>query len=556
MSAPPTDPRRRGRLLPRAALAALLAAAAACSEEPADGAAAPADRPRQEAGNPDALVRPPAAPPPEPARIAFTPPTVALEVVDGAAPTAPQLVSAANVGRSPAEVASVQRVGPDVLVLETDCQRTLQPGAACRLRISLSPAAAGAAVRAGVVLGTADGQSFSLPVDVSVRTPARPAAPAPAPAAPAVDAEALARAERERRLAAARSARVQAAAPAAVAFGEPVQALGDGGELVARPRSEAVGTAYPDTPRYEASAPVDVSRAILASQPIRLQLWTPIDTERCGEVRAKVWGDVYGGDGRTVVLPAWSDFIGDCQSLVREGETRVPVRWRRIIRSTDNAQFLIDEQASDRMGRTGLVGDLNRRIPERLFATFLTTLVDATVAGVGAVLDDSRTTTVVGDSGRPVVIEDTTRRGRLAADTARAISQGLGSSLREVIDDYYAITPAITVAAGEIVVVVPSTDLWLADPGTGAAAGRVLPLAVDVLGGASLRAAPPPSAAPPAGRPGPAAQPAPAPRQTFPQPGPAAIPSAEPRRPAGQGDATAPALPPGGVPPSLLPAPR
>lgn len=129
------------------------------------------------------------------------------------------------------------------------------------------------------------------------------------------------------------------------------------------------------------SFPVDMSRVITPDKPLTAVLTYNIDTRATVTAVAMVDRDVYGGNGRTVVIPRGSKLIGD----VGGGSVdRVGVAWKQIIRP-DGVRFLFEGASGDASGRGGLPGRINNRYLQRygfsLLPTFTAAALTAALGG-------------------------------------------------------------------------------------------------------------------------------------------------------------------------------
>ena len=91
---------------------------------------------------------------------------------------------------------------------------------------------------------------------------------------------------------------------------------------------------------------------------IPIALETPIDTARPGLVRAIASRDTLGFDGRRILIPRGSRFVGEYQSEVRSGQNRVFVTWTRVIRP-DGVTIRLSSPAADQLGGSGIPGTVN-----------------------------------------------------------------------------------------------------------------------------------------------------------------------------------------------------
>ncbi|MEZ5784605.1 MAG: type IV secretion system protein VirB10 [Rhizobiaceae bacterium] len=174
-------------------------------------------------------------------------------------------------------------------------------------------------------------------------------------------------------------------------------------------------------------------------------LETAIVSDLPGQVRAIVSQDVYSFDGRRILIPTGTRLIGEYQSEITRGQTRIFVVWTRMLRD-DGVSVRLNSIGADSLGRAGLTGRVDKKFRERFGAAVLLSVV-----GAGAsYLTGYGSQTASGDS------DDAQRAEELARETlARTFSdmanQALGDSLR--------IPPTISVSQGERIFVFVRQDL-------------------------------------------------------------------------------------------------
>ena len=180
-----------------------------------------------------------------------------------------------------------------------------------------------------------------------------------------------------------------------------------------------------------------------------------------GRVVAVVERHVYGADNRYILIPAGSRVTGRYSAGGAAGQDqRIEVQWDRLIRP-DGVAIVVDSPSADVMGRLGIVGDLDRRIFERLQFELLVSLIEAAGTFVAAP-ENQIATRVVGspDSQTEEVIEQTPE--------SRAVDQirsDLEESLDEIIQERRgSIRPVLTVPAGTRFLILPQTDLVFSKP--------------------------------------------------------------------------------------------
>lgn len=174
-------------------------------------------------------------------------------------------------------------------------------------------------------------------------------------------------------------------------------------------------------------------------------LETAIVSDLPGQVRAIVSQDVYSFDGRRVLIPTGTRLIGEYQSEITRGQTRIFVVWTRMLRD-DGVSVRLNSIGADSLGRAGLTGRVDKKFRERFGAAILLSVV-----GAGAsYLTGYGSQTASGDSDDAQNAEELARE-TLAQTFSDMANQALGDSLR--------IPPTISVSQGERIFVFVRQDL-------------------------------------------------------------------------------------------------
>ncbi|SMH26565.1 type IV secretion system protein VirB10 [Mesorhizobium australicum] len=174
-------------------------------------------------------------------------------------------------------------------------------------------------------------------------------------------------------------------------------------------------------------------------------LETAIVSDLPGQVRAIVSQDVYSFDGRRILIPTGTRLIGEYQSEITRGQTRIFVVWTRMLRD-DGVSVRLNSIGADSLGRAGLTGRVDKKFRERFGAAILLSIV-----GAGAsYLTGYGSEAAAGDSDDAQNAEELARE-TLAQTFADMANQALGDSLR--------IPPTISVSQGERIFVFVRQDL-------------------------------------------------------------------------------------------------
>lgn len=174
-------------------------------------------------------------------------------------------------------------------------------------------------------------------------------------------------------------------------------------------------------------------------------LETAIVSDLPGQVRAIVSQDVYSFDGRRILIPTGTLLIGEYQSEITRGQTRIFVVWTRMLRD-DGVSVRLNSIGADSLGRAGLTGRVDKKFRERFGAAILLSIV-----GAGAsYLTGYGSEAAAGDSDDAQNAEELARE-TLAQTFSDMANQALGDSLR--------IPPTISVSQGERIFVFVRQDL-------------------------------------------------------------------------------------------------
>jgi type IV secretion system protein VirB10 len=102
---------------------------------------------------------------------------------------------------------------------------------------------------------------------------------------------------------------------------------------------------------------------------------TALDSDLPGFARAIVSRDVLSFDGSQVLIPAGSRVIGEYNSAVAQGASRIFIVWNRLIRP-DGVTVSLGSPAVDELGRGGLGGSVNRHLLQRYAGAILLSVLD------------------------------------------------------------------------------------------------------------------------------------------------------------------------------------
>ncbi len=110
---------------------------------------------------------------------------------------------------------------------------------------------------------------------------------------------------------------------------------------------------------------------------------TAISSVIAGQVRCTVPLDVYGEDGKVVLLDRMTEIVGEYRSNLRSAQTRLGILW---VRAKTPQGVIIDlaSPASDNLGRGGVDGQIDTHFWERFGAAIMLSVLDDALAAAVA----------------------------------------------------------------------------------------------------------------------------------------------------------------------------
>jgi type IV secretion system protein VirB10 len=109
-------------------------------------------------------------------------------------------------------------------------------------------------------------------------------------------------------------------------------------------------------------------------------LETAIDSTLPGLATCLLATDVYGADGKVVLLERGTRLVGETRADVRPGQARVAVLWNEA-RSPAGVVLALASPGTDALGRAGTPGAVDRHFAERFGAAVLLSVLDSAAQG-------------------------------------------------------------------------------------------------------------------------------------------------------------------------------
>ena len=91
--------------------------------------------------------------------------------------------------------------------------------------------------------------------------------------------------------------------------------------------------------------------------------------------------DVFGADGRIVLLERGTQLIGEMSGELRVGQARVAILWNEA-RTPTGVLVPLVSPGTDALGRSGVSGDIDTHTKDRFGAAVMLSLLDGTMQAV------------------------------------------------------------------------------------------------------------------------------------------------------------------------------
>lgn len=218
------------------------------------------------------------------------------------------------------------------------------------------------------------------------------------------------------------------------------------GSLVARSTTKA--------DKVKATHIGNLNLIIAQGRIIQATLETAINTDLPGPIRAIVSRDIYGEAGDFPLIPKGSRLIGQYNSNILAGQSRVYVMWTRVIRP-DGVDIAIGSPLIDQIGQAGIGGFVDNKFREMFSRAVLASVFSIAVAyGVEQVSDDNTNTT----TSSPTTGFFSQSGGTASSATVNSLNR-LGSTTASFISRFINVKPTILVDQGSRVMVFVNRDL-------------------------------------------------------------------------------------------------
>jgi len=190
----------------------------------------------------------------------------------------------------------------------------------------------------------------------------------------------------------------------------------------------------------ETSFPVDLNRTLTTDRNISAVLVEAINSELPGKIRAQIDTNVYAAHGRKILIPAGSMAVGMFAPLGKVGDSRLRAIWVRIIRPDGVNIVLSGAEMSDAMGRSGITGEVDTRLWERVGTALLVSTI-TTAAQYSVPVQNQNEANAVNNLGRDMTQVGTT-----------------------ILEQNIDLRPIVEIPAGSLIQITPTEDIWFKKP--------------------------------------------------------------------------------------------
>lgn len=187
--------------------------------------------------------------------------------------------------------------------------------------------------------------------------------------------------------------------------------------------------------------PVDRTRILTADMRIPAIIEDSINTQTPGRLIAVIDRDVLSPNGKKILLPAYSKIICSYEGLADAHSSRLACTCKRIIRPDGLSIALTDATAADQMGRSGLVGDLDKRSLERYGAAFGVSLISALAQSATSLNEQ-----------------------HAFANATNQLSNNLGNVTQKILEQNIDLMPILTIPQGARIQIIPLNDIVFKKP--------------------------------------------------------------------------------------------
>jgi type IV secretion system protein VirB10 len=158
-------------------------------------------------------------------------------------------------------------------------------------------------------------------------------------------------------------------------------------------------------------------------------LETAINSELPGMTTCITAFDIFGADGKVVLLERGSKLVGETRGQVAQGMSRLFILWTEA-RTPTGVVVQLDSPGTDELGRAGVTGTVDNHFWARFGAALLVTVIDGALQGVAERQETSGSTVVLNPQGGQQVIDGILRA---TIDIPPTVSVNQGARIQVIV---------------------------------------------------------------------------------------------------------------------------
>lgn len=203
--------------------------------------------------------------------------------------------------------------------------------------------------------------------------------------------------------------------------------------------------------KVEATTISNLRRTIAQGRIIQATMESALNTDLPAPIRAIVSRDTYGEAGNVALIPKGSRLIGQYNTTLTSGQTRVFVVWTRVIRP-DGVDIALGSPLVDGIGQAGVAGQLDTKFQQIFARSLMSSVMNIAMAVGTEKIAGGTTTTTTGTTG-------TQTSGDTATTATTNALNRLGSLTDSFIQRFINVPPTILVDQGTPVNVFINKDI-------------------------------------------------------------------------------------------------
>ena len=137
-------------------------------------------------------------------------------------------------------------------------------------------------------------------------------------------------------------------------------------------------------------------------------LETAINSELPGLTTCVTAFDIFGADGKVVLIERGSKLVGETRGQTSQGMSRLFILWSEV-RTPSGVVVQLDSPGTDELGRAGVTGTVDNHFWARFGAAILLTVIDGALQGVIQNQESKGSTVVLNPQGGQQVVDDILR---------------------------------------------------------------------------------------------------------------------------------------------------